>query len=428
MKIAVTGANGYIGQCFLKLASGSENEIVAFSRVRPERNCTDWFFYDLTVNTPPVLPSDIDVVLHLATSKIPDNLQMKEQELLAGDLLIEASKKVGAKLIFVSSQTARFDAPTSYGRTKWHIEQKMLSAGGWVVRPGQVYGGELRGLFGTLVDTVNRLPVLPSFIPAPKIQPIHVDDLVMGLLHIVERSDVSSGVYCLAAPESVSFSKFLGEIAISRLRCWRMFIPVPVICMKVLGLILGKSLRSRLGLERLNSLFDLPAMTTTANLKQLNLTLRPLHSGMQPSGKNRRRCLLQEGQALFTYILKEPAGTLLLRRYVRTIEKLRAGRILGLPKQFIGWTALLALIDGGCNTKTPWGKEFMWRLDSATILAEATTLGARRFLGIGYRHGFVRSFFRIAHAVVSEVSWQILGLLLAPVIRNILPHAFEEQS
>jgi dTDP-4-dehydrorhamnose reductase len=428
MKIAVTGANGYIGQFFLKLASGSEKEIVAFSRVRPDKYCTDWFFYDLTVDTPPVLPSDIDVLLHLATCKNPDNLQDSSQELFAADLLIAASEKAGAKFIFVSSQTARSDAPTAYGRTKWCIEQKVLSAGGWVVRPGQVYGGELRGLFGTLVDTVKRLPILPAFIPAPKIQPIHVVELSMGLLHIAERSDVPSGVYCLAAPESVSFSKFLDEIAKSRLRCWRMFIPVPVICMKVLALILGKSLRSRLGLERLNSLFDLPAMTTTAALKQLDLTLRPLHSGMQPSGKNRRRCLLQEGQALFTYILKQPAGTMLLRRYVRTIEKLRSGRILGLPRQFIRWSALLALIDGGSSTKTTWGKEFMWRLDSATILAEATPLGARRFLGIGYRHSFVRSFFTIAHGVVSEASWQILGLLLAPVTRNLLPHAFEEQS
>ena len=428
MIIGVTGATGYVGRCFVKHAHASGYEGVALTRNRPERYCVDWKYYDLTSNEIPALPLGTDVVLHLATSKYPDNLQDSTQELLAAELLITACQKVRAKLIFVSSQTARFDAPTSYGRTKWHIEQKVLSAGGWVVRPGQVYGGELRGLFGTLVDTVNRLPVLPSFIPAPKIQPIHVDDLVMGLLHIVERSDVPSGLYCLAAPESVSFSKFLGEIAKSRLRCWRIFIPVPVICMKVLALILGKSLRSRLGLERLNSLFDLPAMTTTADLKQLDLTLRPLHSGMQPSGKNRRRCLLQEGQALFTYILKQPAGTMLLSRYVRTIEKLRAGRVLGLPMLFIRWSALLALIDGGSSTKTAWGKEFIWRLDSATILAEATPLGARQFLGIGYRLGFVRSFFRIAHAVVSEASWQILGLLLAPVTRNLLPHAFEEQS
>jgi len=37
-----------------------------------------------------------------------------------------------------------------------------------------------RGLFGTLVKVVRRLPLLPTFLPAPKIQPIHVDDLAEG--------------------------------------------------------------------------------------------------------------------------------------------------------------------------------------------------------------------------------------------------------
>jgi len=413
MKIAVTGANGYIGQSFLKLASDSQNEVVAFSRVRPERNCTDWFFYDLTVDTPPILPSDIDVVLHLATSKNPDNLQMKEQELLAADLLIEASKKVGAKFIFVSSQTARSDAPTSYGRTKWHIEQKVLSAGGWVVRPGQVYGGELCGLFGVLVNTVKRLPILPYFLPAPMVQPIHVIDLTMGLLHIAERNDVSSGVYCLAAPVPVKFSVFLGEISKSRLRCWRIFVPAPVMMINALG----NSLRTKLGLERLRSLFDLSIMDTTSDLKKLGLVLRPLGSGMHLSGDDRRRYLLKEGFALLTYVLKVRPSYALLIRYVRAVENLRYGRSLSLPGFFLVYPTLLSLLEQSSWIDKALGAEFSWRLEAATMLAEATPLGASRYLGLGCRQGLLMSLALMTTAVINEIFWRILRMITLPIIR-----------
>lgn len=426
MKIAITGATGYIGGQFVNLSHASGHEIVALCRRNPDPFGCVWVPYNLSSTQVPVLPVDTKAVLHLATSKLLSGQQVSEQEVLAAELLITAVQKVGAKFVFVSSQTARPDAPTSYGRTKWRIEQEVLSAGGWVVRPGQVYGGELRGLFGMLVKTVWKLPVLPFFMPSPKVQPIHVDDLSEGLLRIVERTDLPSGVYCLAAPEPVTFSTFLGEIAKSRLRCWRGFVPVPVVVINALALVLGESLRTRLGLERLRSLFDLPLMETASDLKQLGLTLRPLRSGMHPSGDNRRRCLMQEGQALLTYVLKTPARGTLLRRYVRAIEKLRDGRVLALPQLFVWWPVLLALVDGGDNNETAWRKEFLWRLDGATILAEATPLGARRFLGIGGRHGFVKNLFSIVRAMVSEVSWRIISLLFLPVIRIVLPRALEE--
>jgi uncharacterized protein YbjT (DUF2867 family) len=421
MKIAVTGATGYIGGHFVKCARASGHRIVALSRRSPALLCSDWVPYDLSWTVEPVIPAGTEVVVHLATSQ-PSNPQ---QEISAAERLIAAAKKVGARIVFVSSQTARPDAPTAYGRTKWHIEQQILSAGGWIVRPGQVYGGELRGLFGTLVETVKRLPVLPAFIPAPKVQPIHADDLSEGMLRLAERSDLQSGVYCLAMPTPVPFSVFLAEIARSRLRCRRVLIPVPVVIIKAFTVAVGKSWQNRLGLERLFSLFDLPVMPSASDLERLGLALRPLRSGMHLSGNDRRRRLLLEGSALLAYVLTDKADGVLLRRYVRAIEKLRSGRPLALPGLLLQWPALLALVDGS-DTGTVWRQEFRWRLDAATSLAEATTQGAQHFLGLGYRHGFATSLFGMTRAIVAEVNWRILGLLLAPMIRNMLPQSWDE--
>ncbi|MGZ8182630.1 MAG: NAD-dependent epimerase/dehydratase family protein [Methylobacter sp.] len=418
MKIVVTGATGYIAASLINKCRARGHQIVAMSRRQPADYAGPWLPFDLAEAESVVLPTGTDAVVHLAANTSTANCINEGQELLAAQALLSAAQEVSAKFIFISSQTARSDAPTAYGRTKWRIEQEVLSAKGWVVRPGQVYGGELRGLFGTLVSAVRHLPLLPAFIPAPKIQPIHVDDLAEGLLCIAERSDVPSGVYCLAASAPVSFSIFLDTIAKSRLRCWRGFLPVPVLVINALAFILGEKFRTRLGLERLQSLFNLPVMETQTDLNQLGLELRPLRSGMHPSGNDRRRRLLREGQAMLGYVLKERPGSAVLRRYIRAIEQLRNGQALDLPKLFLGYPIFLSLLDDSSWTNKITSSEYLWRLDAATVLAEATPAGAYRFLG--RRHGVLHSLFSMTHAVLCEVCWRISRMFFSPLVRLTL--------
>ena len=420
MRVVVTGATGYIGSRLTCLASRRGHDIVRASRQQPSNLSTVWLPFDLSSANLVELPIGTDAVVHLAAKTTYANCLEEEREVVAAQRLIKSTQEMGAKFIFVSSQTARADAPTAYGRIKWRIEQEVLSAGGWVIRPGQVYGGELRGLFGMLVKVVRKLPILPAFIPAPKIQPIHVDDLAEGLLRIVEVGDVLSGVYCLAAPEPVSFSTFLSEIAKSRLRCWRGFVPLPVLVINAFAVVLGEPLRTLLGLERLRSLFDLPVMATASDLKQLGLALRPLRSGMHPSGNDRRRRLLLEGRTLLTYVLKEPPDSAVLRRYVRAIEQVRSGQALGLPHFFLGAPILLSLLDEAVWADKTAGEEFSWRLDAATLLAEASIAGAYRFLGLGRENGLLSSFLALTKAVVCEVFWRLLRVVFLPLVRHAL--------
>lgn len=423
MRMLVTGATGYIGTHLAFLAASRGHDVVIASRQQPASIIASWLHFDLASDETVVLPADTAVVVHLAANTTPTNLLDDECEVAAAQRLIKSTQEVGAKFIFVSSQTACIDAPTAYGRIKWRIEQEVLAVGGWIVRPGQVYGGELRGLFGMLAKAVQKLPLLPAFVPAPKVQPIHVDDLAEGLLRIAERDDVPRGVYCLAAPEPISFSKFLDEIAKSRLRCRRGFVPVPVVVINALAIVMGESMRTRLGVERLRSLFDLPVMETASDLRQLRLTLRPLRSGMHPSGNDRRRGLLREGRALLAYVLKEPPGSAALRRYIRAIERLRDGHALGMPKLFLSYPLFLSLLDKSAWTDEMVGAEFSWRLDAATMLAEATPSGAYRFLGLGHEYGRLRSLLFVGSAIVCEVFWRVLRTLFLPLTRFALGRA-----
>lgn len=409
MKMLVTGASGYIGMRLIKLALKQGEQVIAASR-RPLTG-VDWIPFDLNDLAEIKLPEALDVVIHLAADTKSGG---SPQEVTTAKLLIAAAHKVGAKFIFVSSQTAREDAPTQYGRIKWLIEQEVLAAKGIVIRPGQVYGAMESGLFGSLVGLVRNTPLLPALIPSPMIQPIHVDDCATGLLKFATLSNISSGVYCLASPEAVSFTYFLVAIGRYWIRRYNLFIPVPTLflrwmmqCLAVLG---GKK-STKLDINRFDSLLNLPLMNTSSDLDLIDLKLRTLKSGLHRSGSDRRRRLIQEGMSLLCYLLKEKPCRTLVCRYVRMVEKIRSGTPLVLSWWLMRFPILLGWLDDRAFTMSEKGKEFAWRLEAAMLLAEASTQGAVRFLGIHQSTQRIKALIYMVLAVGSECLWRVARML-----------------
>lgn len=415
MRIAVTGATGYIGQRLVRAARLAGYQVLALSRRPVSEAGVEWQPFDLGDEAPLSLPADIFTVFHLAANtQYEPSAQHNEHD--AAERLIGAASAVGAHFVFVSSQTACSEAATAYGRIKWQIERTTLAAGGWVVRPGQVYGGLERGLFGGLCALVRRFPLLPAFVPAPVVQPVHVDDLVDALLKCVTR--VPSSVLCVAAPEGTDFVEFLQAIARGRTGRRLIFIPVPTLLIRAAFNLLGASLSGRLSLDRLLSLFTLRKMDTAGDLQRLSVKLRPLSAGVTRSGTGRRE-LLCESRAFLTYVLREvPAGGV-MRRYVKAIEALRKVRALALPAFAQRTPALLALFEEAPSINDEFRCELSWRLNTALMLAEASPQGARRFLGIGKPCGFYRSSLGITWAVLMEFGRRMVQLFLRPFFSRI---------
>lgn len=416
MRIVVTGATGYIGIRLTALMLKRGHDIIIASRQRPSDFSAAWFYYDLSSSDSVVLPTGTDVIVHLAANTQFFNCMEEGFEVAAAKKLIKSAQDVGAKFVFVSSQTARKDAPTEYGRTKWHIENEVFAANGLVVRPGQVYGGEERGLFGTLVRFVRHLPVLPAFLPPPLVQPIHVDDFTIGLLRLVERVDIPSGVYSLASPNAISFTALLRSIAQHRIRHRKIFVPVPISFVRLFIKFCGVKLSAKLGMHRLNSLFDLTTMDTMANLNEIGLELRTLRSGMHPSGSGRRRRLIHEGIALLTYVLRDRPHSDIVRRYVRMIETLRAGIPLDMPDWSLRWPTTLALLDDRAFVNLISVEEFSWRLDAATVIAEASVQGSVRFLGTTQFTHPLTALGRIFLALSAEFFWRLSRRIVLPLL------------
>lgn len=422
MRVLVTGATGYIGRHLTRRLARNGHEVVAATRSRVISEVMGWMPFDLREATAIDLPPRVAVVIHLASSAPSGN---NDFELLSNRRLLEAAKRRGAKYIFMSSQTARQDAPTQYGRNKWRMEQDVLAEGGIVVRPGQVYGGDERGLFGEIVRLVRRLPFLPAFLPAPNVQPIHVDDLAEGLVVLSEREGVGGVVWRLASSQPVSFTRFLREIGRYRLGKRRCFLPVPTVVIRAIGHLVPKGSRIGGSIERLISLFDLPVMETADDLGRLGFKLRSLRSGLSQSAHGDRRGLIVEGRALLRYVLGERPRSAVIRRYVRAVEEVRDGLPMPLPTLVVAMPTSFALLESNPACTAEIGGELIWRVNAATLLAEATPEGATRFLGGQGRSGWVSAAANVVQALAAELFWRSLRIILRPFLRRIMRDALQ---
>lgn len=402
MRIAVTGATGYIGQALLVAIEKKGYKSLAMSR-RPALGADEWCKYDLFSHELS-LSDDVDCVVHLAMNlNIASDVE-QEQELVSVKTILDAANKVSARFIYLSSQTAAENATTFYGKTKWLIEQVVITNNGIVVRPGLVYGGKAAGLYYQLQNLVRRFPVIPCFFPSPKVQPIHVDDLCEAILRISQLTKTRP-VFSLAATSPLSFHTFLSLIASQRLR--KLYLPVliPRFIISFAKEILPKNPI----LIRLHSLFSLPVMKTVDDLAELRLDLRELSSGLHSSGSNRRRLLLEEAKVLFFYINGNCASYFPLRSYVKVIESLRNSETIGFSRLTISSPWFLGLIDNNPRMENlGWHSEFCWRLDAATYLCEASISGARRFLRLGRKNSAIYSFLICSRAVINEIAFRLL--------------------
>jgi nucleoside-diphosphate-sugar epimerase len=416
--LVVTGATGYIGRYVVAGAVARGWNVIAATRRKPSASNVGWIRYALR----DALKADQfplgATVLHLATEMAADRDVQTGLEVEAARRLLAVVRDRGLQIMFASSQAARANAPTAYGRVKWQIEEEVLANGGCVIRPGLVYGGVPGGLFARLLTLVRRVPVLPALVPPARVQPIHVADLAEGVLRIAESDDRLHGSYNLAAESPIPFTTFLRTMASERVRRYRTFVPVPIGVVQV-GLRLTHWLSGH-GFEpnRLRSLTELPVLDTAQHLASIGLELRPLASGMHASGSDRRYRLLAEGRALLWYLLRRRPQASLLARYVRVIEGVRDGRPARLPRFAWRYPRFIALLDSRELLTGARAFELDWRLDAATTLAESTPAGAKRFLLLGNGLSAPAAALRMGGAIVGEACWRTLRWSLAPLLRR----------
>lgn len=410
MKLAITGANGYIGKTLVRHLIRDNFEFLALSRNKIN-SVNHWLKFDLQ-DTQFSFPPEITCVVHLAMNLDIKNEAEQSLEIDAIERLLISSQQIGARFIYISSQTAAESASTFYGTTKWKVEQLVRKYDGISIRPGLVYGGTPSGLYLQLVKLTKSLFFIPTFFPAPMVQPIHVDDLCVAITHIAQIEGTKS-LYSIASEKGIPFDYFLKCIGFYRTGKNKLPIFIPTILI-TLGRIL---LPNNSQLVRLNSLFTLPKMNTSSDLASLGLTLKELHLGVAKSKHVFRRNVLIEANILLGYILGRKPTPALLRRYVHCIETLRTESPLGLANflNFSPW--IIGVLESRKYQSIITNHdEFLWRLNAATSIAESSAIGAIRFLGLSKKANLIGTLKKLVVAISFEVAVRLIRLLAGRVL------------
>jgi NADH dehydrogenase len=421
--IAVTGADGYIGGSLCRLLASRGVPVRALSRRPPAVHGLTHVAYDLRQPVLPAALTGASAVVHLAAETKRTADPDTDMELDALRRLLAEAARVGARFVFVSSQTARPDAPTAYGLLKWQGEQLTLAQGGVVARPGQVYGGAERALWGRLARLARTAAVLPRFVPDPVVQPIHVDDLATALARLAQDHTLPARVYAVADPQPVALSRFLSDTAWFRYGRTPLLVPLPAAAVRLVAERLGAIGLAPAAFRQLNSLLRLPILDSAADLAALETPVRAFRLGVTRAGL-RRTALLREGRVLLQYLLGASPDRASLKGYVRTIESMHDPMPLDLPPFVRRMPWLVSLFDLPAARAQAGADDLLTRrLDLALMLAEGGTAQADRFLLAPDRARRIRHSLEALTALAADTLFRGFGALLQHRLAQHRPRA-----
>ncbi|WP_140847422.1 hypothetical protein [Sphingomonas glacialis] len=217
--------------------------------------------------------------------------------------------------VFISSQSARQNALNRYGRMKWAIEQSIPDATS--LRVGLVYGGPRKAMYG-LLCRLAQLPVLPMIEPGRMVQPIHIDEVVRGVLSAADGR--ARGVVALAGSEPIAFGDVLKALALAYGGKRLPMLPVPL-RLALLACAVSERIPfvPTVDKERVLGLAGTEPIDSALDLVRLGVDVAPMSLRLprEPAG---RRALLSEARMFLRYVGIAPTPAL-MRRYARALPE-----------------------------------------------------------------------------------------------------------
>lgn len=255
--ILVTGASGTVGVRLVQRLAASGSTVRALvlpdDPFRGRLADTRCEVVEGDITRPQTLDRAVDgvqTVFHLAAIILSDDEQAFERVNLGGTRnLLAAARVAGVEhFIYVSSASVVYPHTTPYSRSKRAAELLVQRQEGMhytVVRPTLVYergGGQEFQLFA---DYVRRWPVVPLVgSGGAKKSPVHVDDLINGLVAIAGNQKTFGKVYNLGGGETVTLRE-LAELLMEHQGTRRPFLPIPQVICKAVALAWGTVTRRR---------------------------------------------------------------------------------------------------------------------------------------------------------------------------------------
>jgi nucleoside-diphosphate-sugar epimerase len=163
MRIAVTGAQGYLGAQISQKLRSEGHEV--FELVRRPSGSPHQIRFSLGEALDPAVFSSrgIESLVHVAYDFRQTEWDSIRRINCDGSIaLFNAFKEGGGRHgIYVSTIAAWEGCQSLYGKAKLMTEKAALDRGFWILRPGLIRGGTPGGIVGTMLRFLRKLPAVP---------------------------------------------------------------------------------------------------------------------------------------------------------------------------------------------------------------------------------------------------------------------------
>ena len=157
MRVFLTGVSGHLGRCLATHLLKAGYQVLGSSRRPIALSGIDAIQLAIGDPVDPAIFTQTDTLIHLAHDFAPGAMDKN----IAGTLAFqEAAAAAGVRQqIFVTSYSARPEAQSEYGRTKYRLEQHFQGPAAVLLRLGLVIGPG--GLFARQRRMLLRTPIVP---------------------------------------------------------------------------------------------------------------------------------------------------------------------------------------------------------------------------------------------------------------------------
>jgi nucleoside-diphosphate-sugar epimerase len=183
--VAITGANGYVGDTLRAAFAAAGYRVVALQRSAPTDTAVEHVPYSLQDGPAAPLPSDVRAVIHCAYDlRARSRAEIERINLGGTEKLLGAVGSV--PVVLISSMSAYSGTQQIYGRTKLACEDLVAERGGTSLRLGLVHGSGDGGMIGAL-SKVAGLPLVPVLRPDSYQYAVHAEDMARCVVDATSR-------------------------------------------------------------------------------------------------------------------------------------------------------------------------------------------------------------------------------------------------
>jgi len=254
MKVAITGASGFVGRHLAQRLSQSGYELSLIARGVDQRSGSMHHLARATHLQGSVTSlrqlqeafRGADVVVHCAGINCERGEQTYQAVHVDGTRkVVEAAKREGVKkVVLLSFLKARPDCGSAYHESKWEAEEIVRASGldYTIMKAGMIYGlGD--HMLDHLTHLLHTMPLFAKVGMLEKpIRPIAIQDLLDVMETAVVTSDLKKRTYTVLGPETLMLSEAVKRVATLVNRKAVVF-PAPVVMHQAMAYVLERVMK-----------------------------------------------------------------------------------------------------------------------------------------------------------------------------------------